>query len=81
MRFLLTRHRKPGNLLEAALIDQADRLTASPEDVGEMLQFFNALSIYKCQIENGYRGDTNRVQINLFKRNKLFGIRIFRIGH
>lgn len=81
MTFSCVQVKKAGNTLEAALVHQAQRLAANPEDCADLLQLYTALSIYKCSITGQFRGDPDRTQVNLFKKNRLFGIRIYRIGH
>lgn len=79
MVLLFEQLKKPTIKLEAALVDMARQIC----DTGEMtnaLDLFQALSIYKCQIQNKYPGNPDLTQVNLIKTEALTGLRIYRIG-
>jgi hypothetical protein len=79
MVLTFTQLKKPTIQLEAALMEMARQLCTSGE-MTNALELFQALSIYKCQIQDRYRGDPDMTQVNLIKTEALTGLRIFRIG-
>lgn len=77
IRFL--RLKKPTLKFEEALVNQAERLAISGE-FDNALDLFQALSIYKCQIQDSYKGNPDLIQVNLIKTQAETGLRIYRIG-